>query len=209
MATVHKVNGYDEFVSFIGDLAEKNQKSPINVYFTGNKLESGKSWCPDCNDGEQSDQTSSRVRNEFWWHLFAAEPFIQKYGIENGAPGSHFVIAEVGDRPTWVALEIMRTPFLFNFTGKSNARRYKDPKCPFRTDKNTHLSVIPTLINWNEKAKRLEGDQLCKPELLEMFFEQEWWPVDDGCRSKITETLLGTKTYRRNHESYSTWRHFD
>lgn len=51
--------------------------------------------------------------------------------------------------------------------------RYKDPKCAFRTDKNTHLSVIPTLINWHEKAKRLEGDQLCKPELLEMFFEQD------------------------------------
>lgn len=46
-------------------------------------------------------------------------------------------------------------------------------KNSFRLDKNTHLSVIPTLVNWKEKAKRLEGDQLCKPELLEMFLEQE------------------------------------
>lgn len=46
-------------------------------------------------------------------------------------------------------------------------------KNPFRLHKDTHLSVIPTLINWNEKTKRLEGDQLCKPELLAMFLEQE------------------------------------
>lgn len=46
-------------------------------------------------------------------------------------------------------------------------------KNPFRLDKDTHLSVIPTLINWKEKAQRLEGDQLCKPELLEMFFEED------------------------------------
>lgn len=51
--------------------------------------------------------------------------------------------------------------------------RWKDMKNSFRLDKNTHLSVIPTLVNWKEKAKRLEGDQLCKPELLEMFLEQE------------------------------------
>lgn len=50
---------------------------------------------------------------------------------------------------------------------------WKDMKNPFRTDKNAHLSVIPTLINWNEKTKRLEGDHLCKPELLEMFFEED------------------------------------
>lgn len=55
MATVHKVSGYDEFVSFIGKLTEKNPKNQINVYFTGSKLDSGKSWCPDCNDGKHYD----------------------------------------------------------------------------------------------------------------------------------------------------------
>lgn len=54
MVTVHKVSGYDEFVSFISNLVEKNPKSQINVYFTGSKLASGKSWCPDCNDGMQN-----------------------------------------------------------------------------------------------------------------------------------------------------------
>lgn len=66
MATVHKVSGYDAFVSFIGDLVEKNPKSQINVYFTGNKLESGKSWCPDCNDGKhlnRNDQNHSNLNS--------------------------------------------------------------------------------------------------------------------------------------------------
>jgi hypothetical protein len=56
---------------------------------------------------------------------------------------------DVGDRPTW-----------------------KDQKNPFRHDKNTHLQVIPTLIRWNH-PQRLEGDQLLKPELLQMFFTEE------------------------------------
>lgn len=46
-------------------------------------------------------------------------------------------------------------------------------KNSFRLDRNAHLSVIPTLVNWKEKEKRLEGDQLCKPELLDIFFEDE------------------------------------
>lgn len=51
--------------------------------------------------------------------------------------------------------------------------RWKNMKNPFRLDRSTHLSVIPTLINWKEKEKRLEGDQLCKPELLEIYLEDE------------------------------------
>lgn len=62
---------------------------------------------------------------------------------------------------------------MINFIFNKHFFRWKNMKNPFRLDKNTHLSVIPTLINWNEKAKRLEGDQLCKSELLDMFFEQE------------------------------------
>lgn len=50
MAKVHKVAGYEEFLSFINDLS-KNSKDLINVYFTGSKNSAGKSWCPDCNDG--------------------------------------------------------------------------------------------------------------------------------------------------------------
>lgn len=42
-------------------------------------------------------------------------------------------------------------------------------KNPLRTDKNTHLQVIPTLIRW-KGPQRLEGDQCCKSDLLDMFF---------------------------------------
>ncbi|XP_031624656.1 thioredoxin domain-containing protein 17-like [Contarinia nasturtii] len=79
-----------------------------------------------------------------------AEPYVNKHCIENAEPNSLFVVVDVGDRTTW-----------------------KDIKNPFRLDRNTHLSVIPTLINWKEKAKRLEGDQLCKPELFDIYFEQD------------------------------------
>lgn len=49
---------------------------------------------------------------------------------------------------------------------------WKDMNNSFRKDKDTHLSVIPTLIRWKQ-PQRLEGDQLLKPELLQMFFADE------------------------------------
>lgn len=51
MAKVHSIAGYDEFKSFISGLG-KSASDTINIYFTGSKNEAGKSWCPDCNDGE-------------------------------------------------------------------------------------------------------------------------------------------------------------
>lgn len=56
---------------------------------------------------------------------------------------------DVGDRPFW-----------------------KDINNPFRRDKDCHLSVIPALVRWKH-PQRLEGDQLLKPELLQMFFADE------------------------------------
>lgn len=41
--------------------------------------------------------------------------------------------------------------------------------CPFRTDKDIHIQVIPTLVNWLN-PERLEGAQLLNNDLLEMFF---------------------------------------
>lgn len=51
-------------------------------------------------------------------------------------------------------------------------RTWKDPNCAFRKDPNTKLNVIPTLIRW-KNPQRLEGEQLLKTELLEMFFTDE------------------------------------
>lgn len=45
---------------------------------------------------------------------------------------------------------------------------WKDQKCPFRTNPNAKLRVLPTLVRWGTQ-KRLEGDQLLKPELIEML----------------------------------------
>ncbi|CAO1403742.1 unnamed protein product [Diamesa serratosioi] len=77
-----------------------------------------------------------------------AEPFI-KESIEKFENRSNIIIVDVGDRPTW-----------------------KDTNNGFRKDPNTRLMVIPTLIRWKQ-PQRLEGEQLLKPELLEMFFTDE------------------------------------
>ncbi|KAG5669020.1 hypothetical protein PVAND_016922 [Polypedilum vanderplanki] len=77
-----------------------------------------------------------------------AEGFVND-AIEKYADNTVFVSVDVGNRETW-----------------------KDLKNPFRTDKDTNLMVIPTLIRW-KNPQRLEGDQLCKPELLQMFFTEE------------------------------------
>lgn len=49
MVNQHKVSGYNEFKSKIADL-EKNA-GRINIYFTGSTDNTGKSWCPDCVEG--------------------------------------------------------------------------------------------------------------------------------------------------------------
>lgn len=77
-----------------------------------------------------------------------AEPVVRDALTRVQEP-SHFVYVDVGDRAFW-----------------------KDTKNPFRTDKRTHLSVIPALLRWTE-ARRLDGEQLLKPELLDMFFNED------------------------------------
>lgn len=49
MAQQHTVHGYDDLVDLVNRL--KSDNKPINVYFTGSKDESGRSWCPDCVEG--------------------------------------------------------------------------------------------------------------------------------------------------------------
>lgn len=52
MAKVIKFSGYDEFKQKIDDVAKTSEH--VNVLFTGKKDETGRSWCPDCNDGTRS-----------------------------------------------------------------------------------------------------------------------------------------------------------
>ncbi|KFB48490.1 AGAP003178-PA-like protein [Anopheles sinensis] len=126
MVNKHYVAGYDAFVAFMKDFNDNG--SPVNVLFTGAKMENGESWCSDCVE---------------------AAPFIENAVASSAPKESHFIYVDVGDRPTW-----------------------KDMNNPFRKDKNTHLSVIPTLIRW-KNPQRLEGEQLTKTELLELFFSEE------------------------------------
>ncbi|XP_013109806.2 thioredoxin domain-containing protein 17 [Stomoxys calcitrans] len=53
-----------------------------------------------------------------------------------------------------------------------NRSFWKDMKNPFRLDSRLKLMVIPTLIRWKTVIK-LEGDQCEKPDLLEMFFNED------------------------------------
>ncbi|CRL03021.1 CLUMA_CG016468, isoform A [Clunio marinus] len=77
-----------------------------------------------------------------------AEPFIED-ALDKYGEGTVLITVEVGDRTFW-----------------------KDINNPFRKDKDCHLSVIPTLVRWKHQ-QRLEGEQLLKPELLQMFFADE------------------------------------
>ncbi|XP_060529235.1 thioredoxin domain-containing protein 17-like [Cylas formicarius] len=126
MITKHYLQGYEEFSKFFSGEFDSNDQI-VFVYFTGSKLPSGESWCPDC---------------------VKAWPVVEKE-LEKFPENCHFIVVEVGDRPTW-----------------------KDPNCPFRKDPRTKLMVIPTLKRWNTHQK-LEGDQCEKSDLLELIFGSE------------------------------------
>ncbi|XP_014467510.1 PREDICTED: thioredoxin domain-containing protein 17-like [Dinoponera quadriceps] len=94
--------------------------------------------------------TGTKLENGKSWcpDCVHAEPFIEK-GFETALEKTQLVIVEVGDRPFW-----------------------KDQNCPFRTNPVTKLKVLPTLSRWGTQ-KRLEGDQLLKPELIDMLLTDE------------------------------------
>ncbi|XP_032688375.1 thioredoxin domain-containing protein 17-like [Odontomachus brunneus] len=94
--------------------------------------------------------TGSKLDNGKSWcpDCVEAEPYIEK-GFERASKETQLVIVEVGDRPFW-----------------------KDLNCPFRINPVTKLKVLPTLSKWGTQ-KRLEGNQLLKPELIDMLLTDE------------------------------------
>lgn len=89
------------------------------------------------------------VSGESWCpDCVLVQPAVDK-AVQSITEPCHFVYVDVGDRAFW-----------------------KNMTNPFRTDKNTHLMVIPTLIRW-KGPQRLEGEQCGNPELLDMFFNDE------------------------------------
>lgn len=94
-------------------------------------------------------------------------------GEKNAATGvSWCPDCVVAEPVVMAAVERIAEPMHFIYVDVGNRAYWKDPKNPFRTDKRTHLSVIPALLRWHQ-PQRLDGDQLLKPELLDMFFQDD------------------------------------
>ena len=49
---------------------------------------------------------------------------------------------------------------------------WRDPNCPLRKDPRTHLVFLPTLLRW-KSPQRLDGEQACQADLVEMLFSDE------------------------------------
>lgn len=84
--------------------------------------------------------------NSWCPYCVKAAPVVEE-ALKNAPEESHFIYVDVGERAYW---------------------RQKD--CPYRTDPRTKLVFLPTLLRW-KGAQRLDGEQACKPELVEMLFE--------------------------------------
>lgn len=101
MVKEHHVEGYEKFTKLVEEL--ENTGEIIHVMFSGGKDESGKSWCPYCNEGKwiyRRHRLIQRICLPLFPLLFllAAEPVI-KEEIKKAPENSHFILAEVGDRP--------------------------------------------------------------------------------------------------------------
>eukprot|EP00096_Caligus_rogercresseyi_P003037 TRINITY_DN1555_c0_g1_i1.p1 TRINITY_DN1555_c0_g1~~TRINITY_DN1555_c0_g1_i1.p1 ORF type:complete len:123 (-),score=33.00 TRINITY_DN1555_c0_g1_i1:349-717(-) len=75
-----------------------------------------------------------------------AEPIIDS--VFKDRPEIHFLTVLVGPREFW-----------------------KDPACPFRTNPQTRLKSVPTLMKWNSPCK-LDGNDIQDSNLLAMMLEE-------------------------------------
>ncbi|XP_011307286.1 thioredoxin domain-containing protein 17 [Fopius arisanus] len=92
MVVEHHVEGYEPFLTFMENL---KSQGPVIVLYSGSKLPSGKSWCPDCVE---------------------AEPFIEK-GLKAAPENAILVHVDVGDRAFW---KDHKCPFRSNSKTKLN-----------------------------------------------------------------------------------------
>jgi len=129
MVTFYEVDGFDEFVKFIGCLETKGE--PIFVYFAGSDGPDGKSWCPDCAAGtittakicrettptvcnisekpphylrvlKDAKFQSTVIKVSVGFRSFSAHPIVYA-AMETSAPqNAHFLHVRVGDRETQV-----------------------------------------------------------------------------------------------------------
>lgn len=103
----HHVKGYEALKQITEDLeSERLKGAKIFVYFTGEKMSTGESWCPDC---------------------VKAEPFVQAYLSKNEGKVkiNHLIIADAGNRTQWkdkensfrTVLNIQNLPTIIRWKG--------------------------------------------------------------------------------------------
>lgn len=104
MTKAAHVKGLAELLETLKGL--KTQED-VFILFTGSKDDSGKSWCPDCND---------------------ADPVI-KNGLKNAQDGSLFITCDVGERSVWKDPENeFRKHPSYKLTGIPTLMKWKSPK---------------------------------------------------------------------------------
>uniref|UniRef100_A0A8D9F087 Thioredoxin domain-containing protein 17 n=1 Tax=Cacopsylla melanoneura TaxID=428564 RepID=A0A8D9F087_9HEMI len=103
----HFVKGYEALKQITEDLeSERLKGSKIFVYFTGEKMSTGESWCPDC---------------------VHAEPYVQAY-LRKNEPKlkiNHLIITDAGNRDQWkdksnsfrTVLNIQNLPTIIRWKG--------------------------------------------------------------------------------------------
>lgn len=52
MVKIIQIEGYENFDNYAKDINfNVGWSPPVYFYFTGSKMENGRSWCPDCEEG--------------------------------------------------------------------------------------------------------------------------------------------------------------
>ncbi|CAI5445244.1 unnamed protein product [Caenorhabditis angaria] len=97
--------------------------------------------------------SKSLITGQSWCpDCVVADPIIEKVinSQEIQSLDVHFIIVFVGNREVW-----------------------KSPDSPFRTDPKLKLTCIPTLLEVNQKAKRLLDSQVANANLVHDFLADE------------------------------------
>uniref|UniRef100_A0A8R1XZ30 Thioredoxin domain-containing protein 17 n=1 Tax=Onchocerca volvulus TaxID=6282 RepID=A0A8R1XZ30_ONCVO len=171
-----KVEGFNELNTILNE-----HKDRIIILFTGSKND-GKNWCPDCVQaepiiekviekivssddtdltfiecgvGQRTEQVYFFIQNNF--HICG-----KILDLSNFFYNYMLIRMKYFNYPTFNMI------IVFNYGNFS----WKDQKNAFRTDERFKLKEIPTLMDYNNKAKKLSGEQ-CANELLveELFLE--------------------------------------
>lgn len=158
------VSGYDEFIEFV---AKINKNQVVNFLFTGSK-------------DEKVILIILKLKNK--WYLY---DFVSLGRILVSWLCWSWTCDWKGSWQIWKCWFNLRRSWRrksvncycimwwnHNQLSDDYSETWKALDNPFRKDKNTHLQVIPTLIRWGH-PQRLEGDQLVKEELIQMFFSDE------------------------------------